>query len=158
MVFGPDRNRGGPRSHPSGMSVVRTIGLLSIMLVAGCATAEPGSATPSIAATSSSGCATTLMLTDQDNQTEVCVAPGGTVNVSLSGAPGQNWSPVQHSGTGLTEQPPASRPTLGTIATYWATGAGTTDLTSSRSVCPMPSPGAMACHSLQAYRVTVTVR
>jgi hypothetical protein len=144
------------------MTVTRIAALLAAVLgaavVSGCATGAPGTAAPSTAATDSSGCATALMLTDEDDQTEVCVANGGTVSVSLSGAPGQDWSPVQLSGTGLTEQPPASRPTNGTVAVYRATGTGTADLTSSRSLCPPPSPGSVACHALQAFKVTVAVR
>jgi len=144
---------------------MRTLGLIGVAvgvaLVAGCATAQPGAAGPSSAGptgTSSSACATALVLTDEDNQTEVCVAKGGTVTLELTGGGGTNWSPIQLGGTGLTEQSPASGTTAGTTARYLATAAGTAQLTSSRSACPPPSPGAAACHAMQAFTVTVTVR
>jgi hypothetical protein len=135
--------------------------VLGLLLLAGCATPGAGGTAGTAQSPSSvdpSGCPRTLMLTDEDTQTTVCVAVGGTVSVSLAGAPGQEWKPLQRSGTGLTEQPPASVATAGTIAFYRATAAGSAQLSSSRSACPAASPGAVSCHALQAFTVTVDIR
>ena len=132
---------------------------MAVALVAGCATTQSGpGSSGGAAATSSSACSTAVLLTDEDNQSTVCVAQGGTVTLVLAGGPGANWAPIQLTGSGLAEQPPVITPTGGVSAKYRATAAGTAELSSSRSACPPPTAGMAACHALQAFKVTVTVR
>ena len=151
--------------------------LVPAMLVlglGGCATAAPpgapppsGSATvPSVSATVPSvsapvaGCPATLLLNNADNGKTACVTRGGAVVVSLAGSPGQDWAPLQVSPSQVLTTVPTSvsgPPDL-TYGSYTAAAAGTVEITSSRSACAPPSPGSVACHALQSFRVTVTVR
>jgi hypothetical protein len=92
-----------------------------------------------------------------------CVGVGGSVLVTLHGGTGQEWGPVQSSAADVL-QPVSPAATLAlpsahvTVAAFAAERAGSADLSSSRNACPPPAPGSVACHAIQAFRVTLTVR
>jgi hypothetical protein len=88
------------------------------------------------------------------------VALGGSVNLLLGGLAGQEWTKPQLSKDGVLRSVPTSAlvPSHTTFDSYEAVGAGTVDITSSRSACPPPSPGSAGCHAQQGWRITVTVR
>ena len=142
--------------------------LLLLLGLTGCATAAPGApgaapttpaTSPAPTATSASGCPQLLNLNQTDTGTK-CVALGGSVNVALVGLPGQEWTKLQLSAAGVLTSVPTSflGPSNTTFDSYQAAGAGTVDITSSRSACPPPSPGSAGCHAQQGWRITVTVR
>ena len=140
--------------------------LVLLLGLTGCATAAPGAPgpapappVPTTAATSPTGCPALLNLNQTDTGTK-CVALGGSVNVLLGGLAGQEWTKPQLSKDGVLRSVPTSAlvPSHTTFEGYEAVGAGTVDITSSRSACPPPSPGSAGCHAQQAWRITVTVR
>jgi hypothetical protein len=138
--------------------------LVLLLGLTGCATAAPGApgptpAPPAPPTTSPAGCPGLLNLNQTDNGTR-CVALVGSVTVALGGLPGQEWAKPQLSAGGVLENADVSfgGPSYTTFAGYAAKGAGSVDITSSRSACPPPSPGSAGCHAQQAWRITVTVR
>jgi hypothetical protein len=138
--------------------------LVLILGLTGCATAAPGAAGPASAPTAASptgsaGCPQLLNLNQTDTGTK-CVGLGGSVIVQLGGLAGQEWTKPQLSAAGILRSVPTSAlvPSHTTFDSYQAVGAGTVDITSSRSACPPPSPGSAGCHAQQGWRITVTVR
>ena len=128
----------------------------------GCATTvQPGAPAPAPVPTGTGvgGCPRVLNLSEVDSGTSRCVAVGGSVVVTLTGRPGQDWAPPELSVPGVLKSEPVSASgSAQTIRRYTAVGPGTADITTSRSACPPPAPGAVACHAMQGWRVTVTVR
>jgi hypothetical protein len=158
-----------PGPHPFSVRLYlmrRRVWLLCVALVlglGGCATGAPSGLSSAGASTTPSslpGCPASLDVNNADNGKTVCVTRGGAVTVSLLGSPGQDWAPLQVSPAQVLTAVPISRsgPADMTVSAYTAAAAGMADLTSSRSACPPPAPGSVACHATQAFRVTVTVR
>jgi hypothetical protein len=134
-----------------------------ILGLGGCATGAgsgPSPAGPSTEPPSASACASSLDLNDTDNGKTACVTRGGTVTVSLTGAAGQEWASPQTSPAGVLTAAALSysAPPYTMARAFNAVAAGTAQIMSSRSACPPPSPGSVACHALVSFRVTVTVR
>ena len=137
-----------------------------VLAVGGCTTGAPspsitisvGPAAPPSSPTTSA-CPMGLDLTETDTGATPCLAVGGTALVQLHGQEGQDWAVPQTSapdvlgpaGTATTSEHVAR-------AVFVAARPGTADITSSRSACPPPVPGSAACHAIQAFHVTVTVR
>lgn len=152
MEPGPGRYR---------LTVMRWIRLavpaLLLGLLAGC-NSTGGHGLDAPAATSS--CPSSLTITPEDVNKHLCVALGGTVAVRLDTPPGVRWSPVESSGTalsqvGATPPPPAQTSAL---ATYNAVARGSAQLTSFRPSCPPAAPGGVQCHSIMQWQVTVDVQ
>jgi hypothetical protein len=146
----------------------RRVWLLSVALIlalGGCATGSPSrSATVSVGpagpppSPTTNACPMGLDLIETDTGATPCIAVGGLVLVQLHGQPGQDWSAPQTSTVEvLAPGTPATSDHVAR-AVFTARRPGTADITSSRSACPPPAPGSVACHAIQAFHVTVTVR
>lgn len=130
--------------------------LLGLALLAGCATGPgegPGGSAPPTP-TASPGCPEVVRITEADASATVCLGPTGTATLTLHGS---GWAPVVLDGDSVVIAGQSASADART-ATVRAVRAGSTQVRSSRSVCPPPSSGAAACHALQAFQVTVTVR
>jgi hypothetical protein len=144
----------------------RRVWLVGVALafgLGGCATGAPsGPSTAGAPPTSSGGsaCPSSINLNYTDNGKTACLARGGFVLVQLVGTPGQDWAPLQVSPAELLTSVPTSvsGPSDLTYGSYKAVASGTAEITSSRNSCPPPAPGSVACHAIQSFRVTVTVR
>jgi hypothetical protein len=104
-----------------------------------------------VAPSTSDSCAagTDQTITEADNGAPVCIHLGRTLTVRLGGGA---WLAPTETGTAL-------RPVEGsTPPAFTAVAAGTAEITSSRPNCPSPGTGQVACHSMLAFQVTVTVR
>ena len=123
---------------------MRLVWIALVALLAGCGVGVPPPAAPTTGTTTDSGCSRQVTITDADNGHEVCVAVGGTVTVNLAGG----WKPPTVTGDAL----------VAAAGGYTAARTGNAEVSSSRSACPPPSPGAAACHAVEALRVTVIVR
>ncbi|MET7984794.1 hypothetical protein [Streptomyces sp. NPDC005281] len=144
---------------------IRTIALAALtLLLAGCGTQSGGDAgtggtvSPS-PSPSHPGCATAKgELGAADTGHTYCVAPGGTIRVSLDGTSIRPWKPVKTEGSGLeaTNSGIVLQPGDASAA-YRAVSAGTVRLTSSRPLCPS-DPARVSCKGLQAWTVTVVVQ
>ena len=150
----------------------RRVWLLCVALVlapglalGGCATGAPspsvtvsvGPAGPPPSPTTPS-CPMGLDLNESDMGASRCVAVGGLVLVQLHGQAGQDWSAPQTSAADVLAPGTPSASDHVARAVFTASRTGTADITSSRSACPPPAPGSVACHAIAAFRVTVTVR
>jgi putative hemolysin len=142
----------------------RTIALAALtLLLAGCGTQSGGDAggsgTVSPSPTPSHpNCATAKgELGAADTGHTYCLAPGGTIRVSLDGTTRRPWAPVKTAGSGLeaTNSGIVLQPGDASAA-YRAVSAGTVRLTSSRPLCPS-DPARVSCDGLQEWTVTVIV-
>ncbi len=75
----------------------------------------------------------------------VCLSIGSTLRVQLA----TGDAPPAERGGALTEVSPG---------VYRGTRAGTAELSGFRRACPSPRPGAVACHAIAGWKVTVDVR
>lgn len=75
---------------------------------------------------------------------EVCLDVGSTLRLKLG-----RGERATERGTALTEVSPG---------VYQGARAGSAELSGFRHVCPSAAPGAMSCHSLAGWKVTVDVR
>jgi hypothetical protein len=111
--------------------------------------------------TDATGCGVDLRVTQIDTGRTVCLHLGGTITVVLAGSVGQQmWRPVSVTGDVLHLAAGPSSPSVSatTSDTFRAVSLGTATLTSSRSVCPVPKPGTVACLAMQGFMLTVDVR
>lgn len=143
-----------------------------LLLLAGCNQATPNgsrssggttpgpiSAPPAPPSTDAAGCPTTLTVTAADGGRTVCVAVGGTVTVTTPTSQVGQWVGFDSTGAALaplTSTPPAG-PDTTVLGAYRAVAAGTATLESARRACP-PQSGAISCHALTQWRVTVQVK
>jgi len=102
------------------------------------------------AAPPSSDCPMSLTVVATDNGKSLCVAKGGTVTFDLGPTQASASQPLDVSGTALTQGQAEG--------TYSATSTGTAVVTTERRNCPSPSPGQLSCHSIQLWKVTITVK
>lgn len=135
-----------------------------LLFVGGCgATPRDPSPAPTVSTTTTAAttpaCPADLVVAETDNNTSLCVTVGGTVTVTLRGGPGRAWDPVRTSADVLVPRADPGTPSTVEItrAGYTAVRAGSAQLTSARSACPPPSPGAAGCHAREAFTVTVRV-
>jgi hypothetical protein len=129
---------------------------LLLALLAGCNSAGSGVNAP----VSAGGCPDTLTITPADGNKHLCVALGGTVQVRLDTPAGVRWSPVESTGTALSQvgAPPPPPAQTSAFATYNAVARGSSMLKSFRPNCPPASPGGVQCHSIMQWQVTVDVK
>jgi hypothetical protein len=96
-----------------------------------------------------------------DNGRAIRVCDGDRIDVALR-APmrGPLWSPIHVDGDAvqMDRHHPRVFPARGmTVGFFVAVHRGQATLTSTRPVCP-PNPGGPTCHSMQGWKVDVTVR
>jgi putative hemolysin len=142
----------------------RTIALTALaLLLAGCGTTSGGDAggsgtvSPSPAPSHPSCVTAKEELGAADTGHTYCLAPGGTIRVSLDGTTHRPWAPVKAAGSALeaTNSGIVLQPGDASAA-YRAVSAGTVRLTSSRPVCAS-DPARVSCDALQEWTVTVVV-
>lgn len=122
-----------------------------IVALAGCAqSSSPGTGPGPGTTTGSSGCPISLLVTVADGGKTLCVTKGGTVTFDLGPEAASATSPLDVSGTALTQG--------AAEGTYSATEVGTATATTQRRNCPPPSPGQLGCHSIQLWKVTIEVK
>ena len=92
----------------------------------------------------------TLDVLPADYGKTLCVSKGGTVTFDLGPGMSSATSPLDVSGTALTQGQAAG--------TYAATSAGTATVTTERPNCPSPTTGQLSCHSIQLWKVTIEVK
>jgi hypothetical protein len=171
--------------HPGAFGVGVAVAVLSLAFVAGCAqpggpmiggsspgsstepgngsfgTVAPSGAGPSTNVTDATGCGVDLRVTQTDTGRRVCLHLGGTITVVLEGAVGQQmWRPIAVTGDvlDLAAGPSSPSVSLTTTDTFRAVGLGTARLSSTRSICPVPKPGTVACMAMEGFTLTVDVR
>src|SRR5262249_43473235 len=133
-------------------------------LLAGCTRAGGraggGSPAPTApASTDAAGCPTRLDVTAADGGRTVCVAVGGTVTVTTPTDQATAWVGLASTGPALAPltPTPAAGPDTTVLAAYTAVAPGTATLDSARRNCP-PQTGAISCHSIVQWQVTVEVK
>jgi hypothetical protein len=143
------------------LAVPCSAALIGVLVgMAGCGQGQPGgtgASTADASPTPAGTCPAMLSLTEADNQTSVCVATGATLELTLRSVPGQPWASPEVSSDVLTPTGTPQPVPDGFAVVYRAVRAGTAVITSSRSACPPPTAGAVACQALLAFRLTVQV-
>jgi hypothetical protein len=133
--------------------------VLTALCLAGCGTTP--SNTPVPVAATSSACVdpsgSEISVTETDNGTTLCVAPGTLVDVFLHGSVQAPWTAPALSGTGLAPAPNGKGTLMIGITGgfFKATGAGSVVLSSTRPACD--SSGTASCGPT-AFRITIIVR
>ena len=119
----------------------------AVLLVAGCGSASGVRVGPSEPSGGGSSACGDVVVTPGAGDTgrEVCLDVGSTLRVRLD--PGDR--PPTEKGTALTEVSPG---------VYRGARAGTAELSGFRRACPSAKPGALTCHAIVGWKVTVDVR
>ncbi|MFD4409618.1 hypothetical protein ACFVXW_06835 [Streptomyces sp. NPDC058251] len=143
----------------------RTVALaaLTLLLAAGCGTqsgdgaAGSGTVSPS-PTTSHPGCAAAKAeLGAADTGHTFCLTTGDVIRINLDGTTSRPWAPVKLGGSGLEATNSGVVLQAGDASSaFKAVSAGTTQLTSSRPLCPS-DPARVSCKGLQEWTVTVVV-
>jgi hypothetical protein len=120
----------------------------AVLLVAGCGSASGvrvGAPDPGDSSTQPVCGDLTVTPGGGANGREVCLSVGNTLRITLD--PGDK--PPAEQGTALSEISPG---------VYRGARAGTAVLSGFRRACPDATPGAMSCHAIAGWKVTVDVR
>ncbi|SFE04163.1 hypothetical protein SAMN05216251_101264 [Actinacidiphila alni] len=120
----------------------------AVLLVAGCGSAtgvRVGAPDPSATSTRPVCGDLTVAPGGGADGREVCLSVGSTLKVTL--APGDQ--PPGEQGDALSEISPG---------VYRGARAGTAVLSGFRHACPGATPGAMSCHAIAGWKITVDVR